>query len=360
MNILPLSAIDLPPGWEVAASTVLAADGVTLVLGGPDCGKSTFCRYVLGLARTAKKPLAFIDGDLGQSHLGPPATLGLNLYPPHDPDDLGLFPDALHFIGQTSPPGKLLELVIGLRRLVEAARSRSYHRIIVNTSGFIGGPAALRLKMAKAEVLVPHLCLGLQRQQELEPILTPLRQCCPQVQNLPVSDQARTRLFTERRLYRQECFAAYLASATPRHLNLDKIIWLGFPFGQGPPWPEYQQQRLSQHLGVDILHAEGATDGRFLIIGGRSLTNSEIHLVCQELGQKKISWLNWGNLELRLIGLLDRNLLALGLGLLLPSDWERRRIFIHTPLPSHLLDRVKFCRLGKIRLDFTGEELPLH
>ena len=96
-----------------------------------------------------------------------------------------------------------------------------------------------------------------------------------------------------------------------------------------------------------------------MIIGRRSLTDSEINLACQELERKRISWVNWGNLELRLVGLLDADLLTLGLGLLLPSDWERRQIIIHTPLPSRLLDRVKFCRLGKIRLDFTGQELPI-
>ena len=70
-------------------------------------------------------------------------------------------------------------------------------------------------------------------------------------------------------------------------------------------------------------------------------------------------WVNWGTLELRLVGLLDEKLLTLGLGLLLPSPWERRQIMIHTPLPSRWLDRVKFCRLGKIRLDLAGEELPM-
>jgi polynucleotide 5'-hydroxyl-kinase GRC3/NOL9 len=359
LNILPLSAIDLPPGWEAAATAALAADGVTLVLGGPDCGKSTFCRYVLGLAQAAQKPIAFIDGDLGQSHLGPPATLGLNLYPPHHPDDAGLHPDGLYFIGQTSPPGKLLELVVGLRRLIGAAHSRGCRRIIVNTSGFIGGPAALRLKMAKVEVLAPHLCLGLQRDRELEPILTPLRQCCPQMLILPVSEQARTRLFTERRLYRQERFAAYFAGASARQLALDQVVWLGFSFGQGESWPEGRKQRLGQLLETEVLHAEMTVDGRLLIIGGRSLAASAISLACREIEEKKISFVNWGNLELRLVGLLDHNLMAQGLGLLLPSDWERRQIFIHTPLSSHALDRVKFCRLGKIRLDFDGQELPL-
>ena len=356
--MLPFTAIDLPPEWEAAAAAALAADGVTLILGGPDCGKSTFCRYVLGLAQKAEKPIAFIDGDLGQSHLGPPATLGLNLYPPHHPDDTGLHPDTLYFIGQTSPPGRLLELVVGLRRLLESSRRRGCRRIIVNTSGFIGGPAALRLKMAKAETLAPNLCLGLQRHRELEPILTPLRHCCPNVLTLPVSDQARSRLFTERRHYRQERFAAYFASASPRHLDLDKVVWLGFPFGQGQPSPSDRRQ-FSELLGTEVLHAEVMADGRLMLIGGRSLSAAEITPACRESAPAGISWVNWGNLELRLVGLLDHNLLALSLGLLLPSAWDRQQIIMHTPLPSRLLHRVKFCRLGKMRLDLAGQELPI-
>ncbi len=235
--MLLISAIDLPPGWEAAAARVLSADGVVMILGGPDSGKSTLCRYVLGQAQAAGKPAALVDGDLGQSHLGPPATLGLNLYPPHAPDDSGLFPDALYFIGQTSPPGKMLELVVGLRRLAESSRSRGCQCIIVNTSGFIGGPSALRLKLAKAETLEPSLCIGLQRHKELEPLLAPLRQYCPKVITLPVSSQAQPKLYPQRHLYRQERFAAYFASACPRALHLDRVVWLGFPFGQGSPLP---------------------------------------------------------------------------------------------------------------------------
>ena len=358
MTIIPVSAIDLPPGWEAAATSALAADGVILVLGGPDCGKSTFCHYVLGLAQTAARQIAMIDGDLGQSHLGPPATLGLNLYPPHNSDDFGLFPDNLYFIGQTSPPGNMLELVVGLHRLTKLARGRGYRRIIVNTSGFINGPAAVRLKLAKAETLGPDICLGLQRHQELEPILAPLRQFCPHVLTLPVSSQAQSKLLAQRRLYRQERFAGYFASACPQSFDLDKVIWLGFPFGQGSSWSEAQKERLSQLLDVEVYHAEKA-GGINLILISRTLTRSEISLACQEFDLTRVRWLNWNNLQLRLVGLLDANLLTLGLGLLLPSDWKQRRIIIHTPLPSRLLARVKFCRLGKMRLEPTGQELSI-
>jgi polynucleotide 5'-hydroxyl-kinase GRC3/NOL9 len=356
--MLPFSAIDLPPGWEAAAAAALETPGVILVLGGPDCGKSTFCRYMLGQAQAAGQPLAIIDGDLGQSHLGPPATLGLNLYPPRHPDDAGLHPDLLYFIGQTSPPGKMLELVVGLCRLAQSAQSRGCPHILVNTSGFINGPLALRLKLAKAEALDPCLCLGLQRQGELEPILAPLRRYCPQVLTLPVSIQAQPKPYPQRRLYRQERFTAYFASACPRSLHLDQVVWLGFPFGQGLPWLEPQIQRLGRLLETPVMHAEAVSDNHLIIVAGR-LTASDLSLASQELGGKQMVWVNWSNLELRLVGLLDDKLLALGLGLLLPSLWERRQIILHTPLPSRLLARVRFCRLGKIRLDLTGEELPL-
>ena len=136
--------------------------------------------------------------------------------------------------------------------------------------------------------------------------------------------------------------------------------WPGwvFPSARDCPGPNLRYSDSSQLLETPVLHAEAVYWTRLIIVAGR-LIESEISLACRELGRQPMVWVNWGNLELRLVGLLDANLLALGLGLLLPSPWERRQIILHTPLPSRLLARVKFCRLGKIRLDLTGEELPL-
>ncbi len=358
MNTSSTLAIDLPSGWERAADRALAIDDVIMILGGPDRGKSTFCRYLLGRARAESRPAAFIDGDLGQSHLGPPATLGLNFYPPRPPDDSGLFPDVLYFIGQTSPPGRMMELVVGLRHLADIARRRGQYRIIVNTSGFIGGPAAHRLKLAKAESLAPRLVIGLQQEQELASILAPLQRFRPEaVLTLPVSAQAQPKPFQQRRLYRQERFAAYFQTARLRHFPLEHLAWLGFPFGQGRLLPAASQQWLGQILNhTPVLRAEEVAQG-FIVLVDRRLTESDLAATEAELGQKKIYWAQWRQLEYRLVGLLDRHLLTLALGLLPPSPWNHQFLGIVTPLPADRLSQVKFCRLGKMRLSPDGQEL---
>ncbi len=86
---------------------------------------------------------------------GPPASLGLGLFPPLRPGDDSLFPQGLYFIGQTSPPGAILETAAGCRVLADEAASRGITRLVVNTSGFVQGPGALRLKKAQAELLQP-------------------------------------------------------------------------------------------------------------------------------------------------------------------------------------------------------------
>ena len=351
------SDIHVPPEWEAAVAQVLATEGVILVLGGPDAGKSTFCRLALERALAAHQALAFIDGDLGQSHLGPPGTLGLNLYPPRRLDDCGLQPDALSFIGQTSPPGKMLELVVGLTRLARVARDRGRRKIVVNTSGFITGSPARRLKLAKAQALAPNLIVGLERQGELEPILAPLRQFCPHTLTLPVSPQAQIKPFAQRFLYRQERFAAYFTASRPQQINLEGLIWLDFPFGQGPPLPPVQFQGLQALVAAPLLHAETAAGTLHLLLAGR-LSAPEAARIREQLGQEKVSWTPWSHLEMRLVGLLDAQFLCLVLGLLLASPWLRQQIVLHTPLPARLLAQVKLCRLGRLRLDLSGQELP--
>jgi len=345
-DIFPfLATLEVLPQWEAAARRFLEADGAVMVLGAPDAGKSTLCRYLVYRAFAAGLPAALIDLDLGQSHLGPPTCLGLGLFPPRLPGDDGLSPEGLFFIGQTSPVGALLEVTVGCRVLADRAARQGVRRLVVNTSGFIQGPGALKLKRSQAELLAPALILGLQSGDELEPLLRGLGAGSPGLENpaagwpllrLSVSSRARRRGPEERRLYREERFRRYFAQARRLTLPWDSLVWDGLPFGRGEPLDPKARGR-----GVVLLVSQPPPGP----------------LMPAVAPGETIHWLSWGGVHLRLVGLLDGRRGTLGLGLILPEPFQPRALALWTPLAPEQAGAVRFLKTGKMRLSPEGQEL---
>lgn len=144
-----------------------------LFVGGLDAGKSTLARAVAAYALTLGRSVAYLDADLGQKTVGPPGTVGMKLV--RSTDDLTLerlgTADAISFVGSTSPQGHILPLVTGLARLRDRARAEGADLVIVDTSGMVSGIYGQLVKYHKVELLQPDLVVGLQRGEELEPIL---------------------------------------------------------------------------------------------------------------------------------------------------------------------------------------------
>jgi len=65
--------IDIPREWTQIDFNKLS--GTLMVIGGTDVGKSTFARYLYSHLAGRGSKVAFIDGDPGQSNLGPPGTM---------------------------------------------------------------------------------------------------------------------------------------------------------------------------------------------------------------------------------------------------------------------------------------------
>ena len=144
-----------------------------LLVGGLDTGKTTLARALLRAAVEAGRTAALVDADPGQKSVGPPATAGLRLVrAPADlePDRLAR-PDALAFVGSTSPQGHLLALVTGVARLVGRARREGADIVLVDTDGLVSGIYGQLLKFHEAQMVEPDLIVGLQRGEELQPLL---------------------------------------------------------------------------------------------------------------------------------------------------------------------------------------------
>ncbi|MFW6122689.1 MAG: Clp1/GlmU family protein [Thermodesulfobacteriota bacterium] len=345
-----LKNLDIPPAWEEAARRFLEEGGLALVLGAAGTGKSTLCQYLIYRAYVAGEPVALVDLDLGQSHLGPPGALGLGLFPPRFPGDYGLFPEGLYFVGQTSPVGVILEVSVGCRRLVDEARTRGVNRVVVNTSGLVSGPAAWRLKQAQVELLHPTLLLALAQERELAPLLASLSHGSRTLE-LPVSPRAVLRGPEDRRQYRETRFRRYFDRARRVDLPLSQIAWHGPPLGWGKPLAPKELDRWSSRLGEQVLYG-AARDSQTVLL----LDLAGPDTPCPE-APEQVHLLKREALDHHLVGLWDSSHRTLALGILLPSDWQEGQVRVWTPLPAAQESAVSSLSLGRLKLSLSGREL---
>jgi len=144
-----------------------------VLLGGLDSGKTTLARAMLERALAAGRPSAYLDADVGQKTVGPPATVTMKLL--RTPDDLSsptlVDADSMSFVGSTTPEGHLLSVVTSVARLYRRARETGADFVVVDTSGLVSGIYGQILKYHKIEMLEPDLVVGLQRGEELQPLL---------------------------------------------------------------------------------------------------------------------------------------------------------------------------------------------
>lgn len=207
-----------------------AFSGVLLVIGAPDTGKSTFAHWLFGRLADAGRSLAFLDGDIGQSTLGPPATLTLSM-PSGASSDSEKMAVLLHwFVGDVSPRGRMLPLVVGAGRLHQRALAAGVDTLVVDTTGLVGrAQGGVALKHALVDQLRPTTLFALQRVSELEPILVPLRRLSQrggrswpgfQVVELEVTAAIRPRDVTMRQAHRARTFRRYFSRAGVVRLSL--------------------------------------------------------------------------------------------------------------------------------------------
>jgi polynucleotide 5'-hydroxyl-kinase GRC3/NOL9 len=146
---------------------------LAMFIGGLDAGKSSLARAAAAYGLRLGRSVAYLDADVAQKTVGPPATVGMKHI--RGPDDLTVErmaeADALGFVGSISPQDHLVPLVGALQRLRDRARSEGADLLIVDTGGEVSGIRGQLVKYYKVDMLEPDLVVALQRGQELEPIL---------------------------------------------------------------------------------------------------------------------------------------------------------------------------------------------
>lgn len=344
------------PEWEAILARLVEAGGTILLIGATDTGKTTFCTLLVNAALAAGRRVAVVDGDVGQSEIGPPGCVGMGLPDAPIRALIDVSPAALAFVGAVSPQGHLLEHVTAVRTMADAALATHPDLLIVDTTGLLRGSAARRLKQAKFTLLTPDHVVALQRARECEPVLAALRYAeRVQVHRLPVPAVITAKPPAFRAQRRAGRFARYFQEAELRLYHFDDVAMTGTWMNAGSAVPPHLLRFASNALGVRVYYAEQCDRHLGLVTNALPAGDQGMGLVLEQFRAQAITITPAGRLRHLLTGLSDGNGRLLGLGLVESIDFRRRQIGLVTPIRAPAA--VRLLQLGILRLRPDGTEV---
>ncbi|MCL5024370.1 MAG: hypothetical protein M1497_13590 [Nitrospirae bacterium] len=225
---------------EVLEELVGPRNRLIMVLGASDTGKTalvaTLAAFLSELA-----PAAVVDLDMGQSHIGPPATIAWGRIDRGGAEWSAVAVEDFYFTGSTTPFGNLLPAVTGSKLMTDKALF-SCRKVLVDTTGLVAEPAGRALKHFKIDLLGPDIILALEHSGELSHILDPFRPAKhPKVYRLLAPKGARAKTSAGRSLYRFEKMERYFADSEVRAVPIDDV---GMRFTKGPAPPGALKHRI--------------------------------------------------------------------------------------------------------------------
>lgn len=325
-----------------------------IVLGDIDTGKTTVICYLANFFFNSGKKVAVIDLDTGQQDIGPPGTITLGILdqPIITLGDIPL--NRMVFIGKTSPMGRMVQILAGANELMGYALTLA-DIILIDTTGWVLGGAARALKSAKIRSLKPQMIVALQKENEIDHILQPFESSSIQIEKLSVHPHIKGRNSKTRKFLRESKFNKYFSNASSRLLNLQELRIENSFFHSGQRLNETDLQFTEQTLECHFIYAEKAADALFLVKKHASFYNKDkIQSVREHFGIQEIRIVDKNEESGLILGLLDKDLNTLGIGLIENISYEKNTIRVFTPVT----ERIKILQFGFLKITKTGEEIP--
>lgn len=203
-------AVRVSRQWLELLTRLQQRPGRVLIVGPVDSGKSTLAVWLAD--RMAENgPVASIDADVGQSRIGPPGTIGLR----H-----GDGAEHCYFVGDVTPTGCMPAVLSGLTRAVATGEAGG-RSIIIDTTGYVDGDAALGLKVAKVEMLAPVRVVAIGDGLAIRRISAAVGDMSGvQLHRVATADTINSKSPASRRQYRADRFAEVLAGSNLRWIDL--------------------------------------------------------------------------------------------------------------------------------------------
>lgn len=356
-----MKGISIPKEWEFVTDKIKQDLNTGIVIGKIDSGKSTLCKYLIHKWTALRIRVGYVDSDIGQSTLGPPTSVSLKLF--SSPPSLNDYsnPTDMHFVGNTSPEGFLLQTLRAVKTMVDKSHQRRAEITLVDTTGFIEGPVARILKLHKIEMLRPEWIIALQTENEMEHLLMGYEKMGWQVIRLACSKQVITRSQAERQKYRNEKFKAYFKSAKTVNCSIHNVVFPSCILGTGHRIPPAELPKGIFVHGMNYLYVEKC-GSELLIIADRMDASIPLHKLKKYFNVTLIMFVERLQIKDLLVGLNDRDNNTLGLGIIVDLDPSSGNLTLFTPVQD--IRKVSTIHLGSVKVGQGRKECgkikPIH
>jgi len=346
-----------PPSWTKACEELLRVKDrpiIAMVLGAVDSGKTSFSTYLINKLLNMKLQGAILDGDLGQSDIGPPCTVAYAYLTKPITDLFDLRAKNAVFLGITSPSSAVDKVIDGLCKLKEEILTRNPNFIVINTDGWVEGEEAVNYKVRLVNKLKPDVVFCIQQKDEMTPLLNRIGDLTKVVVDSPPAIKQRSR--EKRRSLRELGYIKYLRNAKAQSLPLGWLKIEGnevLGLKKTPPTAR-RAQRIYELLGMKPLHYAELEDRVSIVIGRTRWIHEDRVRKIEEFAKKKVTVVRKGEEEGLLAGFHDADRRFLGIGVIQEVDYNRRTARILTPVSKE----IAIVTLGKIKLDKNMKEIP--
>ena len=171
-EITEIDGSSLPESWKTAVESLEAVgEGIAMIIGPTDVGKSTLCTYIVNQLLNRRIRLQVVDADIGQADIGPPTTVASATPSLPVPSLTELRPERIVFVGHTSPSIVQSKVINGIQRTMTDSKVL----VVINTDGWILDPEAIRYKISLISAIKPDIVVAMGPEVALRPILDTTR-----------------------------------------------------------------------------------------------------------------------------------------------------------------------------------------
>ena len=342
--------------WLTASQTILNEAKAkekcykVVILGGVDVGKSSFSAFLINFCHERGLKVAVIDGDIGQADVGPPSCVSLAFVEKRVVSLRELSPNSMRFIGIDSP-GTVKHLVVwALHSLLDDALAHGVELVVVNTDGWISGLGAKDYKLTLIQALNPDVIVAIQRSNELEHILRPLK--WRKVIKLSSPKAAKRIPFEERRSLREAGYFRFLKDSKVREFKGIPLMYCHAL--SGVPLPRNFLDRISEIINAQVIYAEISPDHLLVVVKGEvPALGEKVKVLRGTFNVGVIRVLKKGAEKGLLVGLLSDGVKCAAIGLLESVDYKSQTIRVRTSYEGD----VAAIAIGRIKLNEDGREI---